>query len=57
VMEFHHHIHGDDRLGGLLCVLEDHDFGYQLYARPRLPFRRHELTPMFLYAYRKSSTR
>jgi FkbM family methyltransferase len=28
-------------------------FGYQLDAKPCLPFRKHELTPMFLYAYRK----
>jgi FkbM family methyltransferase len=54
VMEYHHHIHGDDRLGELLRTLEQHAFGYQLYSKPALPFRRDDFSPMFLYAYSRT---
>ncbi len=54
VMEYHHHMtSGDDRLGQLLGLLEDMNFGYQILSRPLVPFRENDFAAMFVYAYQK----
>jgi FkbM family methyltransferase len=54
VMEYHHHVEPDeDRLGHMLALLEGHGFGYQVLARPAVPFRRGVFSSMFVYAYQK----
>ena len=54
VMEYHHHVApGEDRLGTMLATLERHGFGYQVLARPVVPFQRGEFCSMFVYAYQK----
>jgi FkbM family methyltransferase len=56
VMEYHHHMEpGEDRLGSMLATLERHGFGYQVSARPALPFRKGEFCSMFVYAYQNRS--
>ena len=54
VMEYHHHTDPmEDRLGGLLATLERNGFGYQISARPAVPFQKGAFTSMMVYAYRK----
>ncbi|HEY1495767.1 MAG TPA: FkbM family methyltransferase [Candidatus Solibacter sp.] len=52
-MEYHHHVQRhDDRLGKLLCRLEDAGFGYHICAPLALPFPQEETQNFMLRAYR-----
>jgi FkbM family methyltransferase len=54
VMEYHHHMKPDeDRLGAFLSVLEERGFGYQIAARPDVPFTKSDFSAFLLYAYKK----
>jgi len=58
VMEYHHHLEPtEDRLGRLLGTLERAGFGYQISARPTVPFQKGAFTSMFVYAYRSRTER
>lgn len=54
VMEYHHHQQSDvDRLGEMLTIFEAHGFGYQLGGAANMVFRRGDVNPLLLYAYKK----
>lgn len=54
VIEYHHHIAGDDdQLSTLLRILEDEGFGYQVMPGDRRPPERGRFQDVILYGYRK----
>jgi FkbM family methyltransferase len=54
LIEYHHHIpRTDDALSGLLSLLEDHGFGYQLEARLDRPLPRERTQDVRVYGYLK----
>ncbi len=53
-MEYHHHIHAaQDKLAGMLQILETHGFGYTLGTARLAPPAAHEFQDILIYAYRK----
>jgi FkbM family methyltransferase len=53
VIEYHHHIDADKNdLSEFLRCIEHHDFGYQLRASFRPPFRSRTFQDVLIYAYR-----
>jgi FkbM family methyltransferase len=57
VLEYHHHMHGDDdRLSELLALFEQQGFGYDLAALVPPPFQRRREQGMLIYAYRKEAS-
>lgn len=53
-MEYHHHIHStQDKLAGMLQILENHGFGYTLGTAGLAPPAAREFQDVLIYAYRK----
>ena len=54
VLEYHHHLDPEeDRLSGLLQLLEMHNFGYQFHVSTPRPFVKKTLQDILLYAYQR----
>lgn len=54
VIEYHHHIRGEaDVFSGMLNLLEDAGFGYQIEGHLGRPLRREQVQDILIYAYRK----
>jgi FkbM family methyltransferase len=56
IIEYHHHFIKDrDAFSGILRILEDAGFGYQLGSELKKPFKAEEFQDIIIYAYRKQS--
>lgn len=53
VIEYHHHLEGQDRLSELLKILEIHGFGYQISADLHLPSEKDIFQDLLVYVYKK----
>lgn len=54
VFEYHHHERPDeDALSGVLAILEQNGFGYEIYDMIPPPFQRGRFRGMLIYAYQK----
>ena len=53
--EYHHHIHADqDNLSLMVKILEDNDFGYQIYAGPQFSKENGHFQDISIRAYKKN---
>lgn len=57
VIEYHHHLDPDnDRFSGILNLLEEQGYGYQIHTIKKPLIRSRDFQDILIYAYRKSST-
>ena len=55
IIEYHHHtLIADDRLAKFLSILEESNFGYQIFTSPQSPIHEAGYQDIHIYAYRKS---